>query len=193
MTDANDRASEVTAAGPSPIPELVAIGAELQHEIEQFLFHEAHLLDAHRYDDWLGLFADDVHYWMPTRSNRLGRDQARERSQIGEAANFDETFPDLARRVFRLNTGKAWAEDPPSRTRHLVTNVRASCSANENEYDVESHFLVYRNRSQTKVDIWVGARHDVLRHLGPQTWQIASRVVVLDQSTVLSSNLSVFF
>src|SRR5437588_3111264 len=43
------------------------VDVELQHEIEQFLYHEAALLADREYQDWLDLFADDIHYWMPTR------------------------------------------------------------------------------------------------------------------------------
>jgi 3-phenylpropionate/cinnamic acid dioxygenase small subunit len=185
--------SAEVSAPPDAIEGLLGVGMELHFEIERFLVHEAKLLDDHRYDDWVELFADDVRYWMPTRTNRLGRDQAKERSGPGDVANFDEGKADLKRRVFRLNTGKAWAEDPPSRTRHLVTNVQAAAADADGEYDVTSAFLVYRNRADTQVDVWVGERQDVLRRLAPAAWQIARRTIVLDQSTVLSSNLSVFF
>ena len=39
----------------------------LQHEVEQFLYHEARLLDERKFDDWLALLTDDIHYWMPIR------------------------------------------------------------------------------------------------------------------------------
>ena len=46
---------------------------ELYYEIEQFLLDEADLLDERRFEEWLELMTDDVHYWMPTRANRLAR------------------------------------------------------------------------------------------------------------------------
>ena len=61
------------------------------------------------------------------------------------------------------------------------------------EYDVQSAFLTYRNRGDTEVDVWAGRRDDLLRRVGPGTWQIARRKITIDQSTILSKNLSVFF
>src|SRR5271163_1854869 len=85
----------------------------LQWEIEQFLYHEAILLDARRFDEWLELLADDIHYWMPLRFNRDRRDEASEISAPDELSLFDDDKPFLEARIRRLKTGKAWAEDPP--------------------------------------------------------------------------------
>lgn len=164
----------------------------LQHELEQFLYFEARLLDERRFDEWLKLLADDIKYWMPTRYNRLLREQDREMATQFEIANFDEDKHSMAQRVFRLATGMAWAEDPPSRTRHLVNNVWVQLIDGD-EYEVQSAFLTYRNRGDTEVDVWVGRRDDVIRRVGPGVFQIARRTITLDQSTILSKNLSVFF
>ncbi len=88
---------------------------ELYYDIEQFMLDEADLLDERRYEEWLELMAEDIHYWMPTRSNRLARELDREISAPDEAAFFDETKEHLQQRLVRLQTGMAWAEDPPSR------------------------------------------------------------------------------
>src|SRR5688572_11640103 len=100
------------------------VDAELQREIEQFLYEEAELLDDRRLHDWLALLTDDIRYRMPTRDNRVRREQSKELSGETEMAYFDDDKRTLVQRVKRLDTGLAWAEDPPSRTRHLVTNVR---------------------------------------------------------------------
>jgi biphenyl 2,3-dioxygenase beta subunit len=183
------------------------VGPDLQHEIEQFLFFEAELLDDRRFEEWYGLFAPDVRYRIPTRSNRLRRErdadartdaeQDRSVSAPGEVNLFDDDKETLGWRVRQMETGRHWAEDPPSRTRHLVTNVRirpevAPGGAGGTELAVRSNFLCYRNRLQTEVDLWAGERHDVLRALGGRRWQIARRTVLLDQSVLLSKNLSVF-
>jgi hypothetical protein len=62
------------------------VSVELQHEIEQFLYVEAELLDDGRFHEWLDLFADDVRYWMPTRYNRTRRERDREFSGSTEIA-----------------------------------------------------------------------------------------------------------
>src|SRR5690606_10946229 len=78
------------------------VGAELQHEIEQFLYDESDLLDRRCYEEWLTILAPDIHYWMPTRTNRLQRQQSKEVGSEKSAAYFDETFEHLEQRVRRL-------------------------------------------------------------------------------------------
>jgi len=187
------------------------VDVELQHEIEQFLYHEAALLAEREYRDWLDLFAEDIHYWMPTRYNRLRRELDREFSEPDETAFFDEDYDSLSRRITRLETGMAWAEDPPSRTRHLFTNVRVVPTETvpggsrrlyqgdtpcppAGEYEVHCNFLLYRSRLEHDVEFFVGARTDLLRRTDRGTgWEIARRKVVLDQSTLNAKNLSMFF
>src|SRR5215472_4864210 len=167
-----------------------AVTVELQHEVEQFLYTEAALLDDGKFHEWLGLLADDVHYWMPTRYNRTRREH--EFSKPNEIAFFDEYKSSLTMRVKRLDTGMAWAEDPPSRTRHLVTNVQVRRRSAADEYDVTSSFLLYRTRLETDLNLFAGRREDVLRKTRAG-WRIARRKILLDQNVVLAKNLSVFF
>jgi 3-phenylpropionate/cinnamic acid dioxygenase small subunit len=165
----------------------------LQHEIEQFLFHEARLLDLRKFDEWFELLADDIRYVMPTRYNRLKREADREFSAPDEAALFDEDKQSIAMRIRRLHTGMAWAEDPPSRTRHMVSNVMARQVA-PNEYEVECYYLLYRSRLEREIEMFVGMRRDVIRRSNNAAgWQIARRFIVLDQTTVMARNLSFFF
>ncbi len=99
----------------------------------------------------------------------------------------------LRMRVKRLGTDFAWAESPPSRTRHLVTNVRVRATNNPHELDVLSYILVYRNRSSSATaDILSGERNDLVRNV-EGNWRLASRKILLDQVVVGSRNLSIFF
>jgi len=165
----------------------------LEREIERFLYAEAKLLDERRFQEWYELFADDVRYFMPLRENRLVRELDQEFSGDDDLSYFDDDKRFLHSRVLRLETGMAWAEDPPSRTRHLITNVVVDpVAVADDEYSVESNFLLYRNRLETEVDIFAGSRSDVLRR-SPSGWLIANRKIVLDQNVLLSKNLSVFF
>src|SRR3954452_19774287 len=155
-------------------------------EIEQFLYREARLLDSRRFHEWLELFTEDVRYWMTARSNRYPRsskaitilDPARyvedDLTREDELALLDEDKGTLSARVARLDTGMAWAEDPPSRTRHLITNIEVEPGDAEAELEVYSNFVVYRSRSETEQDFYVGARRDVLRRVDG-AWKIASR------------------
>ncbi|MFD6822002.1 3-phenylpropionate/cinnamic acid dioxygenase subunit beta [Streptomyces sp. NPDC060085] len=169
-------------------------------EVEQFYFEEASLLDAGHFTDWLDLLADDLDYWMPTRTNRLRRQQAFSIAARGEAAFYDETKESLAWRIRRFDSGMAWAEDPPSRTRHLVTNVMVQHidpaqldGFTENDLAVRSAFLVYRNRLQREENIFAGSRSDILRCTADGRFQVARRTILLDQNILQAKNISTFF
>jgi 3-phenylpropionate/cinnamic acid dioxygenase small subunit len=109
-----------------------------------------------------------------------------------ELAILDETKATLGGRVARLDTGMAWAEDPPSRTRHIITNIEVEPGDAPSELKVYSNFLVYRTRAETEQDFYVGARQDVLRRVDG-AWKIAHRKLILDQNVLLAKNVSIFF
>ena len=164
------------------------------YAIEQFFFLEADLLDEWDFDSWLELLAEDLHYWAPVRENRTFRERRFETAAPGESAYFEENRADMVQRVDRLNTHMAWAEDPPSRTRHLVTNVRAFSTAVEGEYAVSSNLCVYRTRSERDQDAIVGQRRDILRATdSPAGFEIVRREIRFDMSTLLIKNLSTFY
>jgi 3-phenylpropionate/cinnamic acid dioxygenase small subunit len=166
----------------------------LREEIEAFLYHEAELLDERRYEAWLDLFTEDTHYFMPMRRNVPRDEPEREFTRAGADVNwFDEGKDTLTRRVKQILTGVHWAEEPPSRTCHVVSNVQITATAAAgDEVTVKSRFLVYRNRVETETDFLVGKREDVLRRVAGG-WKIARRRIVLDQNVLLAKNLTVFF
>ncbi len=179
-------------AGPEPMGREDRIAAMLlQHDVERFYYDEAALLDAHRYEEWLALFSEDARYFMPIRRTRTQREMDKEFTRPGEMAFFDDTRELLAGRITKLKTGRSWAEDPPSRTRHLITNVRI-VRDNGRELEVESNFHVYRTRLNSEETSWIGSRKDVLRRAGA-SFQIADRRIYLEQTVLLSRNLSNFF
>jgi len=163
----------------------------LQYQVEKFYYDEAALLDAHNYEEWVKLFSDDTHYFMPIRRTRLRRELSKEFTQPGEMAYFDDDKAILTARWKKVAGGTAWAEDPPSRTRHLVTNVRVVEDRGD-ELSIESNFHVYRTRLKSEVDSWVGSRQDVLRR-DSGSFLIAKRLILLEQSILLSRNLSTMF
>ncbi|HEY1971946.1 MAG TPA: 3-phenylpropionate/cinnamic acid dioxygenase subunit beta [Pseudonocardia sp.] len=162
-----------------------------QYLVERFYSDEAALLDAHRYPEWVELFSEDTHYFMPIRRTRLRRELAKEFTQPGQMAFFDDNKMVLAGRAAKLASGVAWAEDPPSRTRHLITNVRVTEDRGD-DLDVESNFIVYRTRLKSEETTWIGSRRDVLRRNG-ESFLIAKRLILLEQTVLLSQNLSNFF
>jgi 3-phenylpropionate/cinnamic acid dioxygenase small subunit len=177
---------------------------EIVREVEQFLYREARLLDERRFHEWLQLLTDDVRYWMGNRSNRYpksskaiaildpGRYVEDDLTKEDELAILDEDKTTLNARVARLDTGMAWAEDPPSRTRHMISNVEVEPGETAQEIKVYSNFIVYRSRAETEQDFYVGTRRDVLRRV-EGAWKIAGRKITLDQNVLSAKNVSIFF
>jgi 3-phenylpropionate/cinnamic acid dioxygenase small subunit len=163
----------------------------LQHEIEQFYYAEAALLDERRFTEWLALLTPDVHYWMPIRRTVAADDADREFTKPGDMAFFDDDKAFLEARVKKLHSGFSWSEDPPSRTRHQITNVRVLGRSGD-ELTVESNFHLYRSRLESDQDFWIGRRRDVLRRVDG-AWKIAKRAIYLDHTVLQSRNMSNFF
>jgi 3-phenylpropionate/cinnamic acid dioxygenase small subunit len=162
----------------------------LWFELNQFYIREAWLLDERKFKEWLELFTDDVLYFMPRRKNVLRREADRELTALGDLAILEEDRRYLEMRVARLDTGMAWAEDPPSRTRHLVGNLEAAPLDN-GEVDARTAFLVYRSHLETDHQLLSGSREDRLRTVDG-AWKVARRTIVLDANVLLDKNLSVF-
>ena len=165
--------------------------ALLQYEVEQFLYAEAALLDARRYREWLALVAEDIHYWMPIRRNVARADLEREFTRPGDMAFFDDDHEMLEMRVKKLEASSAWSEDPPSRSRHYVSNVRI-VDVEGDDVSVEACFHLHRSRLNSEEGDWTGRRVDVLRRTNG-TFLLARRHLFLDQTVILTTNMSTLF
>jgi 3-phenylpropionate/cinnamic acid dioxygenase small subunit len=97
------------------------------------------------------------------RDARPDRYAVEDSTEDVELAILDENKHTLSARVARLDTGMAWAEDAPSRTRHLLANIEVETGSAGSELNVRANFIVYRSRSETEQDFYVGPRRDVLR------------------------------
>ena len=155
-----------------------------------FYIREAWLLDERRFKEWLDLFTADVLYFVPRRKNVLRREAHREITPLGDLAVIEDDRTYLEMRVARLDSGMAWGEDPPSRTRHLVGNLVAEREPS-GEVKARTAFLVYRSHLETDHQLLSGYRDDVLRP-ADGGWKIARRTVVLDANVLLDKNLSIF-
>jgi len=178
------------AARPAPRPRTLTARQALWLELMPFYIREAWLLDERKLEEWLDLFTDDVLYFMPRRKNVPRREAHRELTPLGDLAILEEDKRYLQMRVARLDTGMAWAEDPPSRTRHLVGNLEVAPLA-RGEVQARTAFLVYRSHLETDHQLLSGWREDVLRRV-KGGWKIARRTIVLDANVLLDKNLSVF-
>lgn len=166
------------------------IQIETYLEICQFLYYEAELLDDRRFEEWLGLLTEDVKYRMPVRVTKEKADG----SDIEEPSSyFEDDLVTLTSRVARLGTKSAWADDPPSRTRHFVSNILVQPGADSSEYLVTSALYFVRNRGSISVnDQLSGKRKDILRRVQGDL-KIASRDVYLDQVVLPTPNLITLF
>lgn len=155
----------------------------------RWLVEEAYVLDHQDYATWLELLAEDVHYFMPvkvTTALGAGYDTA------PGMAHFDENKYSLSRRVARFATEHAWTEDPPSRIRHYVTNVRTFETDAADEIIVDSAVLLFRSRGDVREPAIISAgREDLLRRDGDR-WLLARRHIAVDESVLRTQNLAIF-
>ncbi|MEN2740596.1 3-phenylpropionate/cinnamic acid dioxygenase subunit beta [Microbacterium sp. X-17] len=166
----------------------VEVDLELRLLISDLLVQEAEYLDDRRFEDWLALFTEDVRYTAPIRVAR----KSPAPDIIDEIGHFDDTYQSLDLRVRRLRTDVAWAEDPPSHTRRLITNIRIRLTDVPDELDVRSNLLLFRSRGDRgQYDLIVGERQDRFRKVGDE-WKISRRRAILDQSSLSTKNLGVF-
>jgi phthalate 3,4-dioxygenase subunit beta len=181
----------VTARPPSARP--LSYGDPAHLAAHQFLVEEAALLDAADYGGWLELVCEDIRYVMPVRvttARGAGFDS------LAGMGHFDEDMYALRKRVQRLATEHAWTEDPPSRTRHFVTNVRTFRAGpgpgQRAELRVESALLLFRSRGDTREPSLISAgRADLLRE-SPDGLRLARREITVDESVLRTQNLAVF-
>lgn len=157
-------------------------------EVLHFLYKEAELLDARRFSEWLELLTEDITYRMPVSLTRGRTPGYSQQTDI-----FSENVASLRVRVHKLETEFAWADMPPSRTRHLVTNVRVKATPKADEVGALNSILVYRHRSaDASPDLFCGERQDLLRRVDGQ-WRLARRTIFLDQTVVEARHLGIFF
>lgn len=140
-------------------------------EVEDFLYHEAALLDEWRLEEWLGLLTEDATYRIPPND-----------APDGDPA--DTLFfiaDDIARirgRVKRLSSPEAHAEYPKSRTRRMISNVRIT-GRDGADLHVAANFVVYRFRRDQRIGEYVG-RYAYRLRIDGETLRIAERRAVLD-------------
>ena len=169
---------------------------DLIREVEEFFHAEADLLDERDYDEWLDLLTDDIVYWMPMRKNVSYKNRDTDTTAEDDIAWIHDDKETLIKRVRQIQTGVHWADEPISRISHLITNIRlaepVSSLAEGEKLTTKCRFLVYRNRLETETDLLIGRREDTLTRIDGKL-RVARRKIILDQSTLLAKNLTMFF
>ena len=156
--------------------------------ITLFLFLEARALDRRDFVAWKAMLAEDIRYRMPIRvtksKNHDGIDHG--------TSHFEDDYTSLSARLHRLSMKSAWAEDPPSRTRRMVTNILVSPTDLDTEFEVVSYLHLLRNRSNEAEFLHLSCeRRDRIRFEGDVT-KICNREIIPDQSVLGMPNLAIF-
>jgi benzoate/toluate 1,2-dioxygenase beta subunit len=163
--------------------ELEVEDALIREQCRALLEREARLLDERRYQDWLQLYAPECVVWVPTAANP--GDPRREVSVF-----FDDRRR-LEDRIFRLGTGSAWSQVPPSRTARFVSNVEAFRTEERAALMVRSNFLLseFRAGESRFLSGWCG--HRLRRRQGG--WEIeAKQINLIDRDQSLRNPSLIF-
>jgi p-cumate 2,3-dioxygenase beta subunit len=138
--------------------------------IEDFLYAEAALLDEWRLHEWLELLTEDATYEVPSTDTPDG-DAKTTLFIIADSAER------IRSRVHQLMGKFAWAENPPSRTRRLISNVRIR-DIDGDTIRVTANFAVYRMRLEL-IDTYIG-RYEYTLMLRDGMLKIHQRRAILD-------------
>ncbi|MEZ5262334.1 MAG: aromatic-ring-hydroxylating dioxygenase subunit beta [Acidimicrobiales bacterium] len=165
----------------------------LLEEVSAFLFLEARLADESRYEEWLGLWADEAHYWVPAGTAGEDYDRDRRISFINDNRNR------LVTRIRQLQTGVRYAQSPPSPMRRVLGNIElldvtGPAGADADGVEVGANFVLYELSAQASNDlrIWAGrSTHRLRRGTDrPGGWRIEAKVVELVNATRPLPNLA---
>jgi 3-phenylpropionate/cinnamic acid dioxygenase small subunit len=178
----------LTVSRDTQLDERLLPGGALHGRVVHFYNVEADLLDNHRYAEWFELLHPDISYEMPVRTTEL----LTVGDGISQMAYFCENRSSMETRVRRLQTDFAWAETPPSRTRHFVTNVMVVEARDEGVLRVRSNVLLNRSRGEGGNQMLTVMRDDELVPDANRLFSIRRRRLMLDQTVVSATNLSVF-
>ena len=140
-------------------------------EVEDFLYHEADILDNWKLDDWLALLTDDASYFVPPND----KPDADHRFTLFTVA---DDIVRLRERIIRLKDPNCHAEYPPSRTRRMISNVRIT-GVEGDIISVAANFAIFRHRRNEPVRQFVGRYRYKLRR-GDSGLKIVERRAILD-------------
>lgn len=163
----------------------IRFGTPVYNDLMHFLIEEAYMLDNSKYKDWVELLADDVLITMPVRQT-VSRKNGDGR---GPLYWIYDTKEEAVFKATRYLGDSAWADDPPSRHRRMITNVRVYETDVEQEYLVQSYLLLQRNTgNQHTFSPFSARRDDILRREG-DSWLIAKRNIIVDQAVIGQPNI----
>src|SRR5262249_10584669 len=136
----------------------------------------------------LDLLSPEIEYKVPVRTTR----GSGEGDGFSTTAFFlDEDYGSLKLRVARLGSEFAWAENPPTRTRRMVSNIRVAEADAAADHAVTSNVAVYCYRGDMATPrLLTGERQDLLRTEGGRL-KLCRRLVLLDTTVLGMDSLSI--
>jgi 3-phenylpropionate/cinnamic acid dioxygenase small subunit len=162
---------------------------ERHQRAHQFLVEEAHLLDTLQFEAWLALLHPEIEYRMPVRVTAV---KAVAEETVQTMDHFAENAYMLRKRVERFGTRHAWTEDPQSRLRHHVSNVRTFATTDATALEVHSAVLLFRSRGdRNPPDLLSAGRADELVDT-PDGLRLRRRTITSDEAVLRTQNLAVF-
>lgn len=167
------------------------VGFETHHQIAQFLYTEARLLDNELLREWFDTMLDpDIRYQMVIREERFRKDKSPPEAR--EIMPFDDTHRDLDMRIRQFESGLQTMLNPAQRMHRAINNIEAFESDAEDEYLVLSYGTAYRHRRLYEHEQVVFGRSDVLKNAGEGGLRLVSRRIELDERVVRNKNLLFF-
>jgi 3-phenylpropionate/cinnamic acid dioxygenase small subunit len=148
-----------------------------RHQIENFLYREARLMDEHAYDEWLTLWTEDALYWVPSNDDDM--DPSR------QVAIIYDHLAQLRNRIDRLKSGAAYSQDPRSRLRRVVSNIEIE-TADNGEAVVYSNFNLTELR-RSKQDTFAGRTIHRLRPDADGLKMVSKKVLLVNNDEVIDN------
>lgn len=171
---------------------LIPVDMETHYKISQFLKFEYRLLDEEKFDTWLELMDEKIHYWMPGIENRRREDALQHGFYADEhMAYFDDGIRDLKRRVSRFQQPSAWAENPATRNIHSVSNIEAFIGDNAAEFIVYSVFQSVRSRGLDEQYVIYGRRKDIIIKK-EEGFRIYKRLILIPNASLTCKSINTF-
>lgn len=138
----------------APAPKAAPAPSDLLREVEQFLFRQSELLDGKFWQDYIDLFTDDGHYWMPVSPDQTDWE--------GWPSIFIEDKAMMEIRMGRVTHPNAWSQAPLWATNHVIGNVAIE-SATKREIVVRSRFHMMELRRESIRHFGGTYRHTLVR------------------------------
>jgi 3-phenylpropionate/cinnamic acid dioxygenase small subunit len=169
------------------------VNAELHSELSAFLAYESELVDSRRFHEWVMIVDPSFTYRVPVpltpdNPSKNGYDDSAFVIDESRQTLIDHWFVRFEPEMWEM----AWAENPPVRYRHFVTNVRVRETEVTDVYDVRSNVMVSAARQSSPTSTLHAERFDVVAR-EEDGLRLRSRFVVTDESVLDFVQLRVVF